>query len=64
MSNELLRIDARALNGLVFRIDAFSVAAGALDTFKALVRQKVAFIDTLPGLLHHMVSEKTQGPAL
>jgi peroxiredoxin len=63
-SNEPLRIDPRALNGLEFRIDAFSVPAGSRDIFEALMRRNVAFIETLPGFLHHIVFEKTQGTTL
>lgn len=61
MSNEFLRSDPHALNGLEFRIDAFSVPAGSRDRFEALMRRNVAFIETLPGFLHHTVFEKTQG---
>ena len=64
MLNESLRIDPHALNGLEFRIDAFSVPAGSRDRFEALMRRNVAFIETLPGLLHHTVFEKTQGTTL
>ena len=64
MSNEPLRIDPHPLNELAFRIDAFSVPTGSRDKFEALMRRNVAFIETLPGFLHHMVFEKTQGPTL
>ena len=62
MSNEPLRIDRGALNGLAFRIDAFSVPVGSRDRFEALMRRNVAFIETLPGFLHH--TEKTPGTTL
>jgi hypothetical protein len=64
MSNGPRRIDPDALNGLGFRIDAFSVPAGSRDRFEALMRRNVAFIEMLPGFLHHTVFEKTQGTTL
>ena len=64
MSSVSLTIDPHALNGLEFRIDAFSVPAGSRDRFEALMRRNVAFIETLPGFLHHTVFEKTQGTTL
>jgi heme-degrading monooxygenase HmoA len=64
MSNGPLRLDPDSLNGLEFRIDAFSVPIGSRNRFDALMRRNVAFIETLPGFLHHMMFEKTQGPTV
>ena len=64
MSNGPLRIDPDSLNGLEFRIDAFSVPVGSRDRFEALMRRNVAFIERLPGFLHHAAFEKTQGTTL
>ena len=51
MSNELVRIDRHPLNGLEFRIDAFSGPTGSRNRFDALMGRNVAFIETLPGFV-------------
>ena len=45
-----------------FRIDAFNVPASSRAEFQATMHRNLAFIETLPGFLHHMVFEKTSGP--
>ena len=55
-------IDLQANPHLQFRIDAFSVPAASRDEFQAAMRRNLAFIETLPGFVNHMVFEKTNGP--
>lgn len=55
-------IDLQAHPHAQFRIDAFNVPAPSRDEFQAAMRRNLAFIQTLPGFLNHMVFEKTNGP--
>src|SRR5262249_57388755 len=57
-----LTIDLRSHPNLQFRIDAFAVPAASRAEFEAAMRRNLAFIETLPGLMSHMVFEKTRGP--
>ena len=57
-----LTIDLQAHPNLQFRIDAFAVPAASRAEFEAAMRRNLAFIETLPGLMSHMVFEKTSGP--
>jgi heme-degrading monooxygenase HmoA len=57
-----LTIDLHAHPNQQFRIDAFSVPAGARSEFEAAMHQNVAFLEKLPGFKGHMVFEKTSGP--
>jgi len=45
-----------------FRIDSFSVPAAVRSEFEAAMRCNLAFIQTLPGFIGHLVFEKTSGP--
>lgn len=55
-------IDLQAHPRAQFRIDAFNVPAASRTEFQAAMRRNLAFIETLPGFLHHMVFEKANGP--
>ena len=55
-------IDLQAHPHAQFRIDAFNVPAASRDEFQAAMHRNLAFIETLPGFLNHMVFEKTDGP--
>jgi heme-degrading monooxygenase HmoA len=57
-----LVIDLQAQPNLQFRIDAFSVPAAARAEFEAAMHRNLAFIETMPGFVKHMVFEKTNGP--
>jgi heme-degrading monooxygenase HmoA len=57
-----LTIDLEARPNVQFRIDAFTVPASSRAEFDAAMRRNLAFIETLPGFLNHMVFEKTGGP--
>ena len=46
---------------LQFRIDNFSVPDEAREEFEQAMRRNLAFIETLPGFLGHLVFEKTAG---
>lgn len=46
-----------------YRIDSFSVPAAARTDFDAAMQRNLAFIETLPGFLEHVVFEKTDGPS-
>src|SRR5262245_30558245 len=54
-------IDLRARPAPEFRIDAFTVPAESRDAFDAAMQRNLAFIKRLPGFLHHMVFEKSDG---
>jgi heme-degrading monooxygenase HmoA len=56
-------IDLQAHPNLEFRIDAFSVPAATRPEFEAVMHRNLAFIETLPGFLGHVVFEKTTGPS-
>lgn len=56
-------IDLQAHPNLRFRIDGFSVPAASRPEFEAAMRRNLAFLETLPGLLGHVVFEKTSGPS-
>src|ERR1700745_2268266 len=57
-----LTIDLQAHPHLQFRIDAFTIPAASRAEFEAAMRRNLAFLETLPGFLNHMVFEKTSGP--
>jgi heme-degrading monooxygenase HmoA len=57
-----LTIDLQAQPNLQFRIDAFTVPQASRDEFVAAMRRNLAFIETLPGFISHVVFEKTNGP--
>lgn len=57
-----LTIDLRARPNLQFRIDAFAVPAASRAEFETAMHRNLAFIETLPGFMSHMVFEKTSGP--
>jgi heme-degrading monooxygenase HmoA len=57
-----LTIDLQAHPNLQFRIDAFTVPAASRAEFEAAMHRNLAFIQTLPGFINHMVFEKTSGP--
>jgi hypothetical protein len=44
-----------------FRIDSFSVPETARAEFEAAMRRSLAFLETLPGFMGHVVFEKTGG---
>lgn len=46
-----------------FRIDAFAVPAAARGEFEAAMRRNLAFLETVPGFVGHMVFEKSGGPS-
>jgi len=48
---------------LRFRIDSFSVPAAARPEFDAAMQRNLAFIQSLPGFLWHLVFDKTSGPS-
>jgi antibiotic biosynthesis monooxygenase len=48
---------------LQFRIDAFTVPLASRAEFEATMHHNRAFIDALPGFVHHVVFEKTSGPS-
>ena len=54
-------IDLQARPAPEFRIDAFTVPASSRDEFVASMHRNLAFIRTLPGFLHHMAFEKSDG---
>jgi len=47
---------------LSFRVDSFYVPEAARAEFEATMRRNMAFIETLPGFMGHVVLEKTSGP--
>ncbi|KAA6464477.1 antibiotic biosynthesis monooxygenase [Acidobacteria bacterium AB60] len=55
-------VDLEANPNLQFRIDAFKIPAASREEFEAAMRRNLAFLEKLPGFLHHMVFEKTSGP--
>jgi heme-degrading monooxygenase HmoA len=57
-----LTIDLEKNPDFQFRIDAFSIPAGAREEFNATMRRNLAFLQTLPGFKSHMVFEKASGP--
>lgn len=48
---------------LRFRIDSFSVPAAARADFEAAMQRNLAFIQTLPGFVGHLVFDKASGPS-
>lgn len=52
-------IDLTAHPRLQFRIDAFSVPAASRPEFEAAMHRNLAFLETLPGFLGHVVFERT-----
>jgi Antibiotic biosynthesis monooxygenase len=48
---------------LRFRIDSFSVPEAARVDFEAAMQRNLAFIETLPGFLGHLVFKKASGPS-
>jgi len=58
----MITIDLEASPDLQFRLDNFTVPREALAEFEQTMRQNLAFIETLPGFLGHLVLEKTGGP--
>src|SRR5512141_1206962 len=57
-----ITIDLERNPHLEFRIDSFQVPEAVRQEFEAAMRRNLAFLDTLPGLLGHLVFEKTGGP--
>ncbi len=57
-----LTIDLQAQPDLQFRIDAFAVPAASRPEFEAAMHRNLAFIQTLPGFVRHLVFQKTNGP--
>lgn len=62
MQNVPFVIDPRAHPDQQFRIDAFTVPQASRTEFEAAMRRNLAFLQTLPGFIGHMVFEKTNGP--
>ena len=56
-------LDFESHPGLRFRIDNFSVPAAARADFEAAMQRNLAFIQTLPGFVGHLVFDKTSGPS-
>jgi Antibiotic biosynthesis monooxygenase len=54
-----ITIDLDAHPRLQFRIDGFSVPAASRPEFEAAMRRNLAFLETLPGFLGHVVFEGT-----
>jgi hypothetical protein len=54
-------IDLQAHPDLQFRIDGFSVPAASRGELEAAMRRNLAFLETLPGFLGHVVFERTSG---
>ena len=48
---------------LRFRVDNFSVPASVRADFQAAMQRNFAVIQTLPGILWHLVFEKASGPS-
>ena len=48
---------------LRFRIDSFSVPAASRAAFEAAMQRNLAFIQTLPGFVGHLVFDKASGPS-
>lgn len=61
-SEHMITIDLERNPDLQFRIDNFSVPEAARAEFDAAMRRNLAFIETLPGFMGHVVFEKTGGP--
>ena len=61
-TKQMINIDLENNPNLYFRIDNFSVPDAAREEFEAAMRRNMAFIETLPGFLGHVVFEKTGGP--
>jgi heme-degrading monooxygenase HmoA len=57
-----LAIDLETNPDLQFRIDNFDVPDAARAEFEAAMRRNLAFLETLPGFLGHVVFEKSGGP--
>jgi len=60
MANETVTIDPAASH--VFRVDSFSIPDAAREEFEATMRRNLAFLETLPGFLGHVVLERASGP--
>jgi heme-degrading monooxygenase HmoA len=58
-----LTIDLDNHSNRTFRIDAFAVPDAARAEFEAAMRRNLAFLNTVPGFLGHMVFEKDGGPS-
>lgn len=56
-------IDAGAEPAQQYRIDSFSVPEAVREEFLAAMRRNMAFIETLPGFVGHVVFEKEGGPS-
>jgi heme-degrading monooxygenase HmoA len=52
-------IDLQSNPNLQFRIDCFSVPGASRPEFEAAMRRNLAFLETLPGFLGHVVYERT-----
>lgn len=48
---------------LCYRVDCFTVPAAARAEFEAAMHRNLAFLETLPGFLGHVVLEKIGGPS-
>lgn len=58
----MITIDLETNPGLQFRIDSFNVPAESRGEFVQAMQRNLAFVETLPGFLGHVVFEKTSGP--
>ena len=58
----MITIDVHSNPELQFRIDSFNVPQESREEFEAAMRRNLAFLETLPGFLGHVVFEKTEGP--
>lgn len=57
-----LAIDPAAHPTMRFRIDNFSVPEGVRPEVEAAMHRNLAFLQTLPGFVGHVVFERTGGP--
>src|SRR5262249_13202043 len=60
MANDALTIDTGS--NRIFRVDSFFIPDAAREEFELTMRRNVAFLETLPGYLGHVVLERTSGP--
>jgi heme-degrading monooxygenase HmoA len=56
-------IDPASHPNLQFRIDAFSIPAASRGEFEEAMRRNAAFLEKQPGIMGHVVFEKTSGPS-
>jgi heme oxygenase (mycobilin-producing) len=58
----MITIDLETNPDLQFRIDSFHVPAESRGEFVKAMHRNLAFLETLPGFLGHVVFEKNGGP--